>query len=244
MRWLPFFPLLHIHVVLIEAQLTETECKALETSLFQTSLPCECRQNTEAESKIPTPCYPNCCPSSSSDTFFGDRCHEENTDDWSTYEYTICMPKPRAEYLSDAHTCHYKGNEPVIKNVETGSSTTTLSFTLSDAPLLVCHTMYISQCAERRSDNQNQRDFLGRSFCLDKTCWLNCAPDPLAECVSDNECFYHRGRTGGSGVTQWVINKKLPPGSYALVCFTLRQHDAVGSSLFQNQYAQTVFKIA
>ena len=223
-----------------ELGFTESTCAAIRANPSSLGyIPCECQLNTG--NVQPFRCSPNCCPRS--DTFEGHRCHYENRLTWSVYEQDVCVERPPAEYTDDTPDCFYKGNDPeiVAVTVQPSTLTTHLSFRLSIVPEHTCHNLYVSRCMENRSTS------LLRSFRLNNTadpigyCWLDCAPAPLEPCTATS-CTYNRGETHAN-IKEWTIGAALPPGDYALVCRTLRQHDAVGSTLFQDQFSQTFFNV-
>jgi ferredoxin-thioredoxin reductase catalytic subunit len=201
------------------------------------SIPCPCRLNTGKVEAVQ--CYPNCCPKTLA--FEGDRCHIENKLSWSVYEQQVCREQPPAEYLADNPNCFYRGNPPLINSATVTTTTTTLSFELSILDLHRCDNLFISKCNSLRDPFPAGNFRLNTTDAVPKHCWLKCPPTPLAPCTAES-CVYHRGETR-SVIRSWTLPVKLVPGDYALSCYTLVKGEAVGSSLYQNAYASTSFKI-
>jgi hypothetical protein len=226
-------------VTIDDLKLNEETCRVIRNNAaLAGSIPCDCRLNTG--SQTPVRCYPNCCPRSTK--FEGDRCHEQNRLTWSVYEQLVCEPRPPAEYTDDTPNCFYKGNTPDIHSAVTASGKTTIKFSLSLVDEHLCSNLYVAKC-------EDQRPSLFAGFRLNtsdprpeyKYCWLPCSPPPVEECTATS-CWAHRGKTHAK-IHEWTLDKALGWGDYALVCQTLMQHVAEGSSLYQDAYASAFFRL-
>jgi hypothetical protein len=233
-----------VAVTIADLALNAANCATLRESATintQVTIPCACRLSTGVLTAVR--CYPNCCPRVV-DQFEGDRCHTENRLLWSVFEQTVCTPRPAAEYTDDTPNCFFKGNDPDIASAVASAGATTLKFTLSLRAEHHCSNLYIAECnASRAGVGSVFRSFRikGTGLPLPDYCWLKCAPTPYVPCTS-TECWAHRGETHAN-IREWTLPQQLPIGNYALVCQTLMQHVAEGSSLYQDAFSQSFFRI-
>ena len=227
-------------VTIDDLQLNEETCRVLRNNAGTSGLeiPCACRLNTG--NPVAERCYPSCCPRTT--TFEGDRCHDENRREWSVYEQLVCEPRPPAEYTDDTPNCFYKGNDPDLHSVTAAFGKTEVKFSLSLEATHECSNLFIAKCLDERPHWLN-------GFRLNTSdprpefqyCWLPCQPPPLEECTATS-CLWHRGKTHAK-VHEWSIPSQLPWGDYAVVCQSLMQHVAEGSSLYQDAFSSTFFRI-
>lgn len=213
---------------------TEENCAALRAS--GTTIPCECRLNTGNVKAFA--CYPNCCPKT--EKFEGDRCHVENRLTWSVYEQQVCFPAPPREYTDDTPNCFYRGNIPKILSVTAAAGRTDFHFELSLLEEHKCHNLYVAECGSARVYRDDYR--INTTDAVPRQCWLNCGPRSISPCT-ETDCWAHRGETHAV-IRTWSMERQLPPGDYALVCYTMVSGDSVGSTLYQTAYAATSFKIS
>jgi hypothetical protein len=227
------------HAVTVEELvLNEANCAAIRANvLLYGYVPCACRLNTG--NVVAYQCYPHCCPRT--DTFEGDRCDMENNLTWSVYEQKVCIPKPQSEYLDDTANCFYKGNEPEITSVATAAGSTTLGFRLSVDPDLSCDDLFVAQCQTRRPGLYGYR-LNTTTLPTPGQCWLPCAPSAIQDCTA-TACVANRGITPAVQQT-WTLSTRLPIGDYALVCYTLMHYDAEGSTLYQETYSSSYFRVS
>lgn len=225
--------------------LTAENCASIRSNPSSSGIgyiPCGCRLNT-GNVEV-SRCYPNCC--AKTDVFEGDRCHIENKLDWTVYEQQVCREQPPVEYLADNPNCFYRGNPPLIHSVAftplgSAPTATVLTFELSILDQHKCDNLFISKCKNQRN-SYPQNDFrVNTTDPVPKHCWLSCPPTPLAQCTAAS-CTYHRGETR-SVIRSWSIAEKLLPGDYTMTCYTLVKGQSVGSTLFQNAYATSSFKV-
>jgi hypothetical protein len=218
---------------------TEETCRIIRNSAnLGGSIPCDCRLNTGTLEAVR--CYPNCCPRT--ETFEGDRCHEENYLTWNVYEQQVCAPRPAAEYTDDTPNCFYKGNDPDIHSVGVQGSKTVFKFSLSILPEHRCDDLYVTKCLDFRPG-------LFNGFFLNTSdprpafsrCWLPCSPPALQECTA-TDCWSHRGITHPK-IHEWEMDYALGWGDYALVCRTLMKHEAEGSALYQDAFSSAFFRL-
>ena len=222
-------------VTLQDLEYTEENCIALRADNSALGfVPCDCRLNTGNVQAVP--CYPNCCPKTS--RFEGDRCHSENREEWSVYEQHVCFESPSAEYTDQTPNCFYRGNIPYIRSVGLDGGNTQINFELSILPEHICDDLYIASCNPKRVIWDDFR--VNTTDPIPKYCWLNCSPKVVSPCTSTS-CWANRGRTEAV-VHSWTLDRRLPPGDYALVCYTMVRGASVGSELWQSAYASIGFK--
>ena len=223
-------------LTLDELQYTEATCFEYRAEAISsgTAIPCPCRLNTG--SVTASACYPDCCPKT--DTFEGDRCHTENKATWTVYEQKVCYPSPPVEYTDQTPNCFYRGNIPLIKGNDVVDGKTHLTFELSIKDEHQCDDLYIAACNPERVIWDDFR--INTTDAVPQYCWLNCAPKAVSECTATS-CWANRGQTD-SVIHEWTLDRQLPAGDYALICYTMVQGESVGSELWQTAYASIGFK--
>lgn len=223
-------------VTLSDLGYTEATCAQYRADALTsgTAVPCACRLNTGNVKAVA--CYPNCCPKT--DSFEGDRCDEENKNSWTVYEQHVCFPSPAIEYTDQTPNCFYRGNIPLIKGVDLVNGNTRLQFELSILDEHSCDDLFIAACKSSRVVWDDFR--INTTDPIPKYCWLSCAPVVVSPCT-ETSCWANRGQTD-SVIHSWTLDRKLPAGDYALVCYSMLKGAAAGSSLYQTTYASIGFK--
>eukprot|EP01065_Artemidia_motanka_P013095 TRINITY_DN1721_c8_g3_i2.p2 TRINITY_DN1721_c8_g3~~TRINITY_DN1721_c8_g3_i2.p2 ORF type:complete len:287 (+),score=77.02 TRINITY_DN1721_c8_g3_i2:82-942(+) len=228
--------------------LSEADCAALirqnARSEVQSVLPCECR----TYSRDAVPCHPNCCPRANYYTG-SDRCHSENTAEWTVTEQIICRPTTTQDNYRGDGVCLYDGGNPFDVRAEQGATidstiaATRIMFTLSKKAAHRCHDLVLSTCrADALGIDAEMRFYTNRDSDSSSgvPCWVTCPPQPLSECTI-GECRYNRGRTHPF-VTEWLVPQLVSGSAYLLSCAITASGTSAGSdSINQTQFLPSAF---